>query len=318
MSSATVHWQERLPRVPIFLVLFTGWLLLFQFFGNSTFGYIDTPSLYAWLAYAYESSPDDQLGYLIPFLVVALLWYRKDELLEVPKQSWWPGLAVLLGAIFLHVVGFGVQQTRVSVIAFALGLYALIGIVWGRKMMAATFFPMLLFVFCVPLNTLAETITFPLRILVTKVSVGIGNGVLGIDVFRNGSQIIDGTGKALYDVAPACSGMRSLMTMAALTTIYAFISFKSWWKRGVILAAAAPLAVLGNIVRITTVIIVGELFGTKAAGTIEQKFGFITFIVALGCILLIGRLLKEESTSSPKGEGTAPRPPEATEKEALA
>jgi hypothetical protein len=201
MSSPSSNWRERLPRVPIFLVLAAAWLLLFQFFGNSTFGYIDTPSLYAWLAYSYESSPDDQLGYLIPFLVIALLWYKKDELLEVEKRIWMPGIVLLFVGIIIHLIGFLIQQARVSVIGFAFGLYALMGIVWGPRFMGATFFPMLLFVFCVPLNTLAETVTFPLRILVTKVSVGIGHNILGIDVFRNGSQILGAGGTPLYDVA---------------------------------------------------------------------------------------------------------------------
>lgn len=309
MISEQASWQEKLPRIPAFLILFAAWVVLFQFFGNSTFGYIDTPSLFQWLGYSYESSPDDQLGYLIPFLVLALMWYRKDELLEVEKKIWWGGVGLLVLSILIHVGGYAVQQARVSTIGFSLGVWALIGIVWGRKFMWATFFPMFLLAFCVPLGTLADTITFPLRIVVTMISVGFSNSVLGIDVHRIGSQIFDGAGNALYDVAPACSGMRSLITLAALTTIYAFISFKSWWKRGVILALAAPIAVLGNIVRITTVIIVGELWGTEKAAMVEQKFGFVTFIVALGCVLLVGKLLKEDAGGKPDEplDGPSPR-----------
>jgi exosortase/archaeosortase family protein len=79
---------------------------------------------------------------------------------------------------------------------------------------------------------------------------------------------------------------------------------------------AAPIAVFGNIARITTVIIVGDLFGQKAGAMIEQKFGFITFVVALGCVLLIGKLLKEDAPV--RTEPPASPPPAPSETPAVA
>jgi exosortase/archaeosortase family protein len=71
--------------------------------------------------------------------------------------------------------------------------------------------------------------------------------------------------------------------------------FKQWWPRLVIIALAMPLAVAGNVVRITTIIIVGKAFGHDAGVMIEQKFGFVTFAVALagmfGVSWLIERLV---------------------------
>ncbi|MGV3757180.1 MAG: archaeosortase/exosortase family protein, partial [Verrucomicrobiota bacterium] len=64
-------------------------------------------------------------------------------------------------------------------------------------------------------------------------------------------------------------------------TVYAFIVFKQWWPRLVVIGMAIPLAVAGNVVRITTIILVGRAFGQDAGLLIEQKFGFVTFAVAL-------------------------------------
>ncbi|MEC8988646.1 MAG: exosortase, partial [Verrucomicrobiota bacterium] len=61
-------WQG-MPDKPLFLVLLGSWLVLFQLLGNSTFGYVDTHSLYGWMNYAYGSSKDDELGYIIPLIV---------------------------------------------------------------------------------------------------------------------------------------------------------------------------------------------------------------------------------------------------------
>jgi exosortase len=268
-------------------------VLLFQFLGNSVFGYIDTGSLFGWMYEVYDTSPDDEHGKLIPFAVLGLFWWKREELMRLPKGIWWPALTLVVLALAFHVVGYIVQQTRVSIVAFFLGLYGLMGLVWGRQVLVASFFPMVLFVFCIPLATMSESITFPLRILVTKISAWIANNALGIGVIREGSQIMDQMRTFQYDVAAACSGIRSLISLLALTTIYGFITFSGWGKRLFMVLLAFPLAVAGNVVRITGVIVTGEAFGQDAGAYIEQKFGFVTFAVAIACVLAIGYWLRE-------------------------
>ena len=71
-------WQ-RLPNKGLFLVLLVAWLALFHFLGNSTLGYISTPSLLQWLHIIYQgedaSGSDDGHGKFIPFVVLALFWW---------------------------------------------------------------------------------------------------------------------------------------------------------------------------------------------------------------------------------------------------
>jgi exosortase len=296
LEEAKNTWQ-RLPNRWLFAGLLAMWLLLFQFLGNSTLGYVTTRSLFGWLRYCYNNSPDDEHGFLIPFAVAVLFWWKRKELLDVQKEPSWTAFLLVCVGLALHLVGYVVQQTRISVVGFFLGLYGLMGVVWGWRWLKVSFFPMVLFVFCVPIGTLAEMITFPLRMFVTAGSVGFSHHVLGIDVFREGSQIMDAQGRALYDVAPACSGIRSLVTLTALTTIYGFTTFDIPWKRVLMVLLALPLAVLGNLLRVTTVIIIGEAFGKDVAAAIEQKFGFVTFAFAIGCVLLLGWWLQEDRKS---------------------
>ena len=121
------------------------------------------------------------------------------------------------------MIAYRVQQTRISIIAFSVGLYGLLGLTWGRRFMVHSFFPMILFVFAIPLSTVSETLTYPLRILVTKISWAIGHYVLAMPITRDGSQIIGPEG--VYDVVAACSGIRSLTALGAVTMIYAFVGF---------------------------------------------------------------------------------------------
>jgi exosortase len=282
-----------LPHKTAFALVLGTWIAFFHWLGNSTFGYAVTPSLFGWLEYCYTRSEEEHV-YLVPFLVGILIWWKHEELLRAVKAPWWPSVILLGAAVLLHVIGYVVQQARVSFLGFILGLYALMGVTWGAGWLRAIFFPFFLLVFCMPLGNLAEMITGPLRMLVAQLSVGISHYGLGIDVVRQGSQIFDAGRTIQYDVAPACSGIRSLVALLLISTVYGFIGFTKLWKRWLIVLAAFPLAVAGNTFRITTVIMVGKLFGQDAGARIEQNFGFVTYIVALGVLFAIGHWLRED------------------------
>ena len=296
-------WPQ-IPHKGLFFGLLAAWLAVFHFLGNSTFGYLDTPSLLRWVYSIYnQPNSEDSHGLLIPFVVLGLFWWKRRELLAVPRDVWWPALVLLAGAMALHVAGYLIQQPRVSLVALFAGIYSLIGLVWGRAWMTGSFFPFVLFVFCIPVASLSEPVTFPMRLAVAKISVGISNSLLGIDVVRDGTQIFDLKRTFQYDVAPACSGIRSLISLVALTTIYGFITFRPWWKRGLMVVAAAPLAVLGNVIRITGVIVAAEAFGHDAGTMVEQKLGFVTFAVALAGVFALGYLMRDRPIVPPAGAG---------------
>jgi exosortase len=288
LEEAADLWN-RLPHKLLFAIVFVGWIVLFHFSGNATLGYTNSPSLFVWAVSVYRG--DDAHGKFIPFAVLLFFWIKRKELSEIASQVWWPGALYFAFAVFLHFAAFRIQQSRISVFAFILGLHALIGLIWGREALRRTVFPVFLLLFCIPMGNLADRITFYLRILVTKISVGIGHDILGVQVYRDGSQIMGPHGRAMYDVAPACSGMRSLTAMAALSFIYAFLNLNVPWRRIVLILCALPLALFANIVRITTVIIVGEAFGQKYGAMIEQKFGFITFAIAIAGLMLLAKII---------------------------
>ena len=286
-------WQ-RLPDKGLYFGLLGAWLALFQFLGNSTFGYVDTPSLFVWLnnAYSYPGS-DDSHGYLIPLVVLALLWWKREQLLAAPKAPWWPALPVFAACLALHIVGYMIQQPRVSTVAMFAGIYALVGLVFGRQLAAATLFPFVLLGFCVPLGGLLDAVTVPLRQWSTNLAVGVARGLLGIQVVQDGVQIIDPKGTYAYEVAAACSGIRSLITFLALTTIYGFVSFTTGWKRLLMVALAAPLALGGNLLRLIAIIIAAEAFGQGAGHFVHEWFGFVSFLMVLAVMVGLGHWLRE-------------------------
>lgn len=300
-----VEFQEcwrQLPNKGLFFGLLTAWLLLFQFYGNSTFGYVDTASLFGWMWNAYGSNDgNEEHGKFVPAVVLLLFWWKRKDLMATKPAFWSPGLLLFGFGMLLHMVGYLVQQPRVSIVGLFTGIYGLMGLAWGWRFMWVGLFPFFLLGFCIPLGSLAERITFPLRLLVTYLSVGISQ-TIGFDVLRDGSRIFDVQRTFQFDVAPACSGIRSLVALAALTTIFGFISFKSPWRRLVMVLSALPLAVIGNVARITFTIFVTQIAGQKYGLMVEQKFGFVTFAVAIACVLMLERWLREPKPGSPAPE----------------
>ena len=298
-------WQDtadcwrRLPNKTFFFVLLAAWLALFQFWGNSILGYIHTPSLFSWMYEAYNNpanpAADDGHGDFIPFLVAGLLWWKRKELLAQPLSLWWPGMVLLVLAMVLHIMGYVLQQPRISIVALFTGIYGLMGLAWGRGWLKKSFFPFFLFIFAIPLGSLGNAVTFPLRLLVTWLVAGVAHWVLGIGVMRAGTQLFDPSGTYQYDVAAACSGIRSLVAIFLLATIYGFLSFRSTWQRLFLMALAFPFAVLGNLVRMLFIIVAAELGGQETGNYVHEStwISLIPYAPAIIGLLWIGRWMEK-------------------------
>jgi exosortase len=300
----TVNCWQRLPNKGFFFALLAAWLALFQFLGNSILGYIHTTSLFAWMYQAYNSGnpgADDGIGNFIPFLVVGIFWWRRSELLGLRLQLWGQGLVVLLFAMVLHMLAYVVQEPHFSIIAMFIGVYGIMGMAWGPEWLRKSFFPFFLFVFSIPLGTHAVFITFPLRLLVCQL-VEVLSHFLGIDVIRMGTELFDPFGTFQYDVAPACSGIRSLMAIFLLATVYGFLTFRSFWKRLLLMALAFPFAVLGNMLRLLLVVIVADLGGQKWGDFVHENFitSLVPYVPAFLGLLLVGYWLEERPGKTEK------------------
>jgi exosortase len=303
-------WRQ-LPNKGLFFGLLIPWLLLFHFLGNSSFGYVPTPSLFLFMLTSYMENltSDDGHGKMIPFLVLGILWWKRRELLSQPLKIWSPGLVLVAAGLLFHVVGYVLQQQRLSIVGLFLGLYGLTGLAWGPRWLYTTFFPFFLFAFMVPLGSFTVKVTFPLRLMVTWIVEHLFNLVLGIGVIRSGTQLYNALGTYQYEVAAACGGMRSLIAIFLISVTYAFLVFRSPWKRLVMVAASLPLAVIGNVVRLSCIVAAGEWGGQDSGNFVHDNtfFSMIPYVPAIIGVMWIGHWL-EKTEPQP----SAPPPPTST------
>ena len=165
-------------------------------------------------------------------------------------------------------------------------------------LLRSSFFPFFLFVFCIPLGDQAQPVTFRLRLLVCRLVELVSNSILGLDVQRDGTLLSNPINHYQYEVAAACSGMRSLMATLGLATLYAFMSFRSGWRRLLIIASAFPLAVLGNLARMLAIIIAAEIGGQAWGNKVHDGgpggvFSLLPYVPAFLGLIGLGYLLRE-------------------------
>ncbi len=285
---------------------------VFQFWGNAVRGYIDTSSVFWWWGWQwFNPGSEAEHGPLLLGLAAWLGWrnLRRFEgrgARDAGRGAVWPGVVAMMGALGLHALGYGVQQTRLSIVAvlvFAWGVMRLGGGArWGRAMV----FPLALLLFAIPLGVL-DAVGFHLRLGVITATEWIAQAA-GIEVVRNGTQLFSPDGSYQYDVAAACSGVRSLMALLALSALIGYLWLRSGWRRALVFGLAFPLTFVGNVVRIGAIVFAGEWLGQTAGERVHDWAGFLVFVVVLGGVLAASTwLAKGEGAVEAEGAGEAER-----------
>jgi exosortase len=284
--------REELVKLGLVAVMLGLAFAMFHLQGNTTDIRMFGRSAILWMVQRWNDPAGDMThGWLIPLVSVGVIWFRRRDLAGAPRSVSRAGLALVVLALLLHWVGAKAQQTRLSLLALILLMWSAPLYLCGREIGKLLLFPCAYLIFCVPLNFL-DSITFPLRILATIISTATLNG-LGIAAERSGSAIYSvAAGGFSFDVADPCSGLRSLLAMTALTAVYAYITQRTLVRKWLLFLASIPLAIVGNIARITTVALVAEAFGQKLAlGLYHDYSGYVVFSVAIGLMVGIGSLL---------------------------
>jgi exosortase len=270
--------------------------VLFHLLGNRVEANVSSRSAFTWMLsrwndnISYGGSADWSFGWLILPVSLVVVWFKRRELIAAPKAVCQWGLAVIVLALAIHWLGAKIQQTRLSLFALILLIWGVPLYFYGWRVGKLLIFPCAYLIFCIPL-TFLDTLSFPLRIFVTSVSTHIAN-MLGIGVYCSGSRILSDTSAGFqFDVADACSGLRSLLAMAALTAVYAHATQKTQIKKWLLFLTFIPLAMVSNSARILSIIISAAAFGEKAAMRIHDWSGYIMFVVAVSLMVGVGVLM---------------------------
>jgi exosortase len=284
-----VSWRTRLP--------FSGvtsrtWLWPRLALASLLLSFVYTYGLVLWKL-AYDWSHDDNYshGWLIVPLSLFFVWQRRDRLRAQPLQPALFGAVLVVFALALLIAGLlGAELflSRVSIVVLVAGAVLFL---LGSQHLRILAFPLAFLLLMIPLPAIIfNQIAFPLQLLASRFGE-VAIAAAGIPVLREGNVMI--LANTTLEVAEACSGIRSLVSLLTLGIVYAYFTDQRTWVRVAIALSTIPVAILTNAARVAGTGIAAHYYGPGVAEGFFHTFsGWLVFVCAMGVLMLLQRFVR--------------------------
>jgi exosortase len=230
-------------------------------------------------------------GFFVPLFSLLVVWQSRAKLEALPHQpsSW--GLLVIVFALCVLTVGVLGAELFLSRTSLLLLIAGLTIFFFGWTFFRALLFPWAFLILMIPIPAIVfNQITFPLQLLASKLASFL-LPLVGVPVLREGN-IINLPAMPL-EVAEACSGIRSLLSLLTLAIIYGYLAESRRKVRVILALAAVPIAVIANSLRIVgTGLLVQYWDPEKAEGFFHTFSGWLIFVVSILMLFSLHRLLR--------------------------
>jgi exosortase len=237
-------------------------------------------------------------GFLIVPLAAWFAWQQRDRLAAAAARPSMIGLLAICGALALVIVGrLGAELflTRVSLLVIVAGAVLFLH---GWHHLRVLTFPILFLLLMVPLPAIVfNQIAFPLQLLASRVGTA-GIQACAVPVLREGNVIV--LADTSLEVAEACSGIRSLVSLLTLGILYGYFTDPRPWMRTVIALSTIPIAIAANAARVTGTGVLAHYYGVEAATGFFHTFsGWLVFVVAFLLLFVVSRVLERLAPPAP-------------------
>jgi exosortase len=250
------------------------------------------------LVKAWEANPDYAHGFLIAPLCVYLAWQRRQQLASRHARPSWAGLAVVVASLGVFVAGqLGAELflSRVSLIGVLVGSVAFV-MGWAHARELTLVF--VLAILTIPLPTIIfNEIAHPLQLLASSVAE---HTLIALDIpaLREGNVILLST--ATLEVAEACSGIRSMVSLLAAGLVYGYFTDDRTSRRAILALSTLPIAIVANALRVAGTGVLAHYSGAAAADGFFHGFaGWLVFMSALVMLFVVDGVLRLAGREAP-------------------
>jgi exosortase len=247
------------------------------------------------------TDPNFSHGFFVPLFSAFIIWQERSRLTTLSRRPSWWGLWFLGFGLCVFIVGQMGAELFLSRLSLLIVLGSLIVLFLGWSFFGALLFPWAFLLLMIPIPAIVfNQITFPLQLLASKVA-STTLPWMGVPVLREGNVII--LPAMALEVAEACSGIRSLMSLATLAVIYGYLMERKVAVRVLLALASIPIAVAANSLRIVgTGLLVQYWDPERAEGFFHEFSGWLIFVVSLVMLYALHRIVcifwHEEGTES--------------------
>jgi exosortase len=229
-------------------------------------------------------------GLIVVPLAAWLVWSARGRWRALAPSPTWLGLAIVvasLGGYAAGVLGAELFLARISLVGVAAGTTLF---VWGWRHLRLIAFPLILLALAVPLPViLSNQVTLPLQLLASRAGESL-IWAAGVPVLREGNVLV--LADTTLEVAEACSGIRSLVSLGTLALVAAYFRRGSLAGGATLVASSVPIAVAANAARVAGTGLVAHFVSAEAAEGFFHTFsGWLMFAAAVALMLACERAI---------------------------
>lgn len=268
------------------------------------------PSVYG-LATGLWLSEDHSHGMLVLGVLLWMLWTQRQVFALPARPAPLSGWLLLGVGIVLYVLGRSQDILLFEVGAFLPVLAGTLLLLYGTAVLRRLgfFFVFLLFLLPLP-GQLVDALTTPLKHQVSALSASLLYAA-GYPIAKSGVVLHLGPYQLL--VADACSGMRSMFSLAATGAMYLYLSGRRHpLHLALLVLSILPIAFLANTLRVVTLALITFYLGDAAAQSYLHDLASVSlYLFALALLIGLDYLLGalpglRQPPSRPDTAGAAP------------
>jgi len=228
---------------------------------------------------------------LIPFISLVLGWMERERLFQTLERSRSSAAVLFCAGALLGAFGWrnsfpsaGGGWPCIAILGFVILIWAGFLAFYGAAAFKAGIFPLLFLLLMVPLpGFLLDRFIMWLQIGSADVAEWIFH-VSGTPILRQGMFFT--LPQVTIEVAKECSGIRSTQALLITCLVAGHLFLRTNWRRAVLLAAAVPVLVIKNGVRISTLTLLAvRVDPSFLTGHLHHDGGFVFFMLAMLILL---------------------------------
>lgn len=238
----------------------------------------------------WSTSEDYTHAFFTVPIIVYMFWQERHNLVKGTGNVGL-GLPLVIGALLFYLLSLQMQIPTFIYLAMVLTIVSTIIYLFGLGTLKNIAIPLALLFLVIPIpNQFLSMLTATLQIKVSQASTVLAQ-LFSIPIFREGNvlHIPDKT----FQVVEACSGIRSLISLSTLSLIFSYFTLNRWWSVTALLLLSIPVAVVINILRVVSLVVVYHWFKIDlSVGTAHTVAGLVLFLFGLFLLNLLQRVLK--------------------------
>ena len=251
------------------------------------------------LIFSWSKSEEHSHGFLILPICFYIIFMKRKEIYSTPINPSIYGLFLTIGSLIIYFFSLISEITTLASVSMVFTIIGIILYLFGKDYLKVLYFPIFLLFLMIPIpSQIYSKLTIPLQLFVSKLSQSILY-FIGIPIFREGNVIV--TPQATLEVVQACSGLRSMISLIALSLVFGYFMLNSKFLAVMLSFLSIPITILMNIIRVSITVLALYVFKVDlTSDPAHTIYGMLIFFIAFTLIMLISKVLSRWDISKPE------------------